>query len=283
MDYINNNIVNWVENNWGRPSFSLDELTIQLCKNIYPSKSNWQICKIFDETKQHLIDNIEKLNSNFRDKGSSIEILLFNSDYTRVFRHDSKYWNNMQPIFNNKSSRIKNIFKIIKYIQNLDYKNFEILCALIFKKNNYNMQVSGKPGDGGLDFQGYIDNNCDYPNINNKRYIFGQCKRYSNSCTVLTSEIESWLYKIDEFKNHEGNAYKIWNYKENINSIKNTDYYFCCSSNIQKSGIEKLKKHNVNILYVEFIALFLIYHFDNIFDKNGVFISEKFESILCLK
>ena len=99
------------------------------------------------------------------------------------------------------------------------------------------------------------------PNIDNfdNTYIFGQCKHYNG--TISKATVSQWISDINDFKSKKGHAYnKEWPYKEDSESPDKTNFFFCCSSNLDSGAKSRLKENNIKIIYPYYLAfLFIVY------------------------
>lgn len=77
-----------------------------------------------------------------------------------------------------KLKYIKHYLPVKESLLNLDFREFEFLCAYLYKKKNYEINVTKTSRDGGYDIVAYKNNQRE--NIK----IFIECKRYTNNISV---------------------------------------------------------------------------------------------------
>lgn len=77
-----------------------------------------------------------------------------------------------------KLKYIKHYLPVKESLLNLDSREFEFLCAYLYKKKNYKISITKTSRDGGYDIVGYKNNQRE--NIK----IFIECKRYTNNISV---------------------------------------------------------------------------------------------------
>ena len=278
-------IDSWIFSNKSTRS-SIYDLTYSVIElsnpNVY---DNWDLEVLAEKACAKTIGYLRLFISNYQNKQIRIPFIKISNDNKNVYTYNDPFWiNDFQNIEGIEKIQKRLFFftDIKKLIKGLKSDEFEILCALIFNSQGFDCRVSGGSIDGGLDFYGVKDKSDTLPNIDNiaDRYVFGQCKHHSSS--ISKEKVNAWLQDVRDFKNKKGYAYdNIWKYKDlDPSSTSKTTFYFCVTSEIQSGAIRELKRNDVIICCLDFLAFSYICFQDKVFDsKNSLIIENSVDLI----
>tara|TARA_Y100000996_G_scaffold113713_1_gene84323 strand:- start:942 stop:1718 length:777 start_codon:yes stop_codon:yes gene_type:complete len=243
----------WILCKWGNSNYKIYELNHHILLISNPNANLFEIEEEAFYKIKYTINYIINFNKKLSAQNINCNAVVFAHNYKYIYRCNDPYW---ITIHKNKSlsQKIQKLDKNRNLINSMDFKEFEMFCAKTFNNHNYKCTTTNGSKDGGLDFYGVKNTkNSSIDNIDN-RYVFGQCKRYSQK--ISTNTIKAWLYDVNQFRNKKGYAYDvIWPYKNDKQSIYNTTFYFCTTASIEYGGMEALKDNNIKLLTLDYLAL----------------------------
>ena len=270
-------IKKWIYGEWGKSRLSIDELALEVYKQIYPDLWIEELEELSEKNLYKFKNYINLFNKTYKKERIICSIPLFietiidSEQY--LYRFDSKFY--LERYKHKKSINLINKFylipEIIENISKLNDEQFEKLSRDLFHEEGYNCSINGtlNSGDGGLDVYGYkkkLEFAIDVSLTEDTQYAFIQCKKWSN--TIPSDVTDSWLTKIRNFKKNKGRAWRGWPFKEDHKTIENTHFYFIHSSKLTASGYKSLIEAEAKILELEDLAMLIIKHFDSFFQNT---------------